>query len=284
MNNLDDFVIENGLLKGYKGPLSGDITIPEEVTGCEGAPHFMDIMEGGFSLTLSSKMTCSVGDLLSREIEVLNIPAGATVTMKTDKFNSNNGDSFFKKLKEINVAAEHEEYSSRDGMLFNKDQSELICCPRAISGTVVLPDTVTDIAEKAFYGCALITEVVIPAGVTEIKERTFADCKALKKVVLPDGVTKIGNEAFLRCSKLTSAGLKGTGGKKGYAYEFPWDEVIPENAFNGMKNLKTVVLPETIKVIGKNAFKACSSLESINLPENVKCDKKAFKDCKKLSV
>lgn len=284
MSKKEDFVIENGLMKEYIGPENGDITIPEEVTGIDSAPPFMDIMKGGFSLTLSSKMTCSVGDLLSQEIEVLNIPAGAVITMKNDKFNSNNGDAFFKKLREINVAAGHEEYSSRDGLLYNKDQSELISCPRAISGKVVLPDTVTEIADKAFYGCAMITEVVIPSGVTEIKERTFADCKALKKIILPEGVKKIGSEAFLRCSKLTSAGLRGTGGKKGYTYEFPWTEEIPENAFNGMKQLKTVVLPETIKAIGKNAFKACASLESINLPENVKCDKKTFKDCKKLSV
>ena len=51
-----------------------------------------------------------------------------------------------------------------------------------------------------------------------------------------------------------------------------------------MAKLKTVVLPETIKLIGKNAFKGCKSLESINLPEGVKCDKKTFKDCKNLSV
>ena len=51
-----------------------------------------------------------------------------------------------------------------------------------------------------------------------------------------------------------------------------------------MNKLKTVVLPDTVKSIGKNAFKGCKSLESINLPENVKCDKKTFKDCKKLSV
>ena len=95
----------------------------------------------------------------------------------------------------------------------------------------------------------------------------------------------IGKEAFLRCGKITTAGLYGSvKGKKGYSFEFPWTSSIPENAFSGMNKLKTVVLPDTVKSIGKNAFKGCKSLESINLPENVKCDKKTFKDCKKLSV
>ena len=284
MSSKEGFIIEDGLLREYNGPKSGDIVIPDEVSGFRCAPPFMDIMEGEFSLTLSNNMTCEVRDLMCQEITVLNIPAGAVVNKSYDMFNSNNGNSFFKKLKEINVDEEHKDYSSKDGILYNKEQTVLISCPRAVSGKVVLPDTVTEISAKAFYGCALITEIVIPEGVKEINERTFTDCKALKKIILPDTVSKIGTEAFLRCSKLTSAGLKGTGGKKGYTYEFPWTSEIPENAFNGMKNLKTVVLPETIKVIGKNAFKGCAALESINLPVDVKCDKKTFKDCKKLSI
>lgn len=285
MSSRDDFVIENGKLMEYVGPKNGDIVIPDEVTGVGvGHPIFGDIMEGPFTLTLAPNMTCELTHLLAQEITVLNIPAGTEISVRGGDFNEYNGCAFFKNLKEINVAADHPSLSSENGILFNKDKSVLYSCPRAIAGVIVIPETVTEISAKAFYGCAEVAEVVIPASITEIAERTFADCKSLKKIVLPDGVVKIGSEAFLRCSKITSAGLKGTGGKKGYNYEFPWTEEIPENAFHGIKNLKKVVLPETIRVIGKNAFKACASLVEINLPAAVKCDKKTFQDCKKLSV
>ena len=87
----------------------------------------------------------------------------------------------------------------------------------------------------------------------------------------------------MRCAKITSAGPKG-GTKNKFNLEFPWTKKLPENAFSGLRNLKKVVLPETITEIVKNAFKACKNLEEIYLPENVKCDKKCFKDCVRLSI
>ncbi len=280
---MKDFAIEDGFLQ-YTGPKSGDVVIPDEITEWIGHPVFADIMEGPFTLTLSAHLSCSASDLLAQEVVAINIPAGATVEIKGGDFNSHTGDAFFKQLKEVNVSSEHPTLSSENGILYNKEKTILYSCPRAISGCVTIPVTVTEISAKAFYGCADITEVIIPDGVTRINERTFADCKSLKRIVLPDGVTEIGDEAFLRCAKITTAGYKGLGGKKGFNYEFSWTEKIPGNAFNGIKSLKKVVLPETIKEIGKNAFKACASLTEINLPADVKCDKKTFKDCKKLSI
>lgn len=284
MSENKDFIIENGMIKGYVGLKSGEIIIPDDVKGIEGFPPFLDIMEGEFSLTLSKNMTCSIGDLLSQEIVTLIIPESAELKFRPGEVNSNTGTAFFKKLEAINVDLNHATMSSENGLLYNKEKTILLCCPRAVKGKVVVAETVTEIMENAFYGCGDVTEVVLPAGITEIKERTFADCKSLKKIVIPSGVKTIQKDAFLRCSKLTTAGLKGTGGKKGFAYEFPWTKEIPANAFCGMKSLKKVVLPETIKVIGKNAFKSCAGLVEINLPDDVKIDAKAFKDCKKLMI
>lgn len=278
MSNPSDFVIEDGVLKKYVGP-GGDVVIPEEVTGVFSVP-FCDFPEP-FALTLSGSMKCSFDDILAQSITHLNIPAGTEFNCS---YPGPNHSAFYAELKEINVDPANPYCASENGILYSKDMTVLYACPAAHEGKVVIPDTVKKIGPHAFDGCKQLKEIVIPASVDEIGERAFMDCKALAKIVLQGEKTKIGADAFLRCGKLTTAGLIGTLKGKGYSLEFPWRETIPENAFSGMDKLKKIVLPDTVKSIGKNVFKGCKSLEEINLPEGVKVDKKAFKDCKKLSV
>ena len=77
-------------------------------------------------------------------------------------------------LKSITVAEGNQHYSSVNGMLFNKEQTELIQCPGGKSGTIIVPATVTSIGEMAFMYCSKITGVGIPASVREIKSSAFA--------------------------------------------------------------------------------------------------------------
>lgn len=280
MSNRNDFEInEAGSLERYLGQ-PGEIVIPEEVKAIDGAPVFCDIWDP-IDVTLSPNMKCSAAELLSQGLTVLHIPAGTEFVCSAF---APNHSSFYAMLKEIHVDPANLSCASDNGILYNKEMTELYSCPAAHEGPVVIPKTVRKIMPHAFDGCKKLTEIVIPASVSSIGERAFMDCTGLKKIVLQGKKTKIGAEAFLRCSKITTAGLIGTGKGKGFGVEFPWTETIPENAFSGMTKLKSVALPETVKSIGKNAFKGCKSLESINLPENVKCDKKTFKDCKNLSV
>ena len=278
MSNPSVFVISKGKLKSYTGP-GGDVVIPEGVTEVLGYPPFCNY-PNPFSLTLANSMKCSFNDLLAENILSLTIPAGTEFRCGSC---GPNYQAFFTELREIHVDPENPYCASKDGVLYSKDMTILYACPAAHEGAVIIPGTVKTIGERAFDGCRLLKEIVIPDSVTSIGRRAFMDCKALAKVVIPAGCS-IGEEAFLRCAKLTTAGSKGTGKGKGWSVEFSWSDAIPENAFAGMNKLKRVVLPETVKVIGKNAFKGCKSLEEINLPEGVKMDKKAFKDCKNLSL
>lgn len=273
MSNANDFVIENGLLKEYTGPF-GEIVIPDEVTMLFGQP-FMGHTEPTV-ITLSNNMTDPI--VLCEGLTTLNLPAGMALSPTA---NLEFYGSFFASLAQINVHPDNQSCSSEDGVLYNKEKTVLLSCPPAKTGSVVIPASVTTIAPRAFEGCKLLTQVVLPEGLVDIGERAFADCKAVKKFTIPASVKQIGKEAFLRCAKMRSAGLKGSGK---FDFEFPWTDAIPDNAFSGMRQLKKVVLPETIKIIGKGAFKDCKALEEINLPADVKCDKKAFKDCTKLSL
>ena len=69
--------------------------------------------------------------------------------------------------------------------------------------SVVIPNTVTNIGNYAFYGNQL-TEVTIPSSVTSIGDNAFENNR-LTSVVILNGVTTIGNYAFYynRLSSLT---------------------------------------------------------------------------------
>ena len=66
---------------------------------------------------------------------------------------------------------------------------------------VILPSSVKQIGDYAFYGCANLQEVVLPEGLTTIGASAFDSCP-LARIVLPSTLTSIGGSAFYGCSKL----------------------------------------------------------------------------------
>lgn len=134
------------------------------------------------------------------------------------------GDSAFygcSSLTSIEVDALNPNYSSLDGVLFNKHRTLLIQYPAGKPGNYLIPNSATSIVSRwclydfsadfnglfldcfgnvAFEGSRKLTGVSIPAGVTSIGAETFKGCSALTKVTIPASVTFIGNEYFLEGS------------------------------------------------------------------------------------
>lgn len=69
-------------------------------------------------------------------------------------------------------------------------------------GTLIIPDNVTTISYKAFYGCTNLIRIIIPSSVTTIVTWAFEDCASLKNIVIPESIISIGAYAFDGCKNL----------------------------------------------------------------------------------
>ncbi len=97
-------------------------------------------------------------------------------------------------LLEFAVVGDNQNYVSIDGILYTKDKSKLIVCPRG-KDNVNISDEVTCIGDYAFNGCYRIISLSIPNSVTEIGDKVI-DCNFLTSLELGSGLANIGKGAI----------------------------------------------------------------------------------------
>ena len=161
-------------------------------------------------------------------------------------------------LESISVGDANVNYSSDNGILFNKNGTTLIQYPEGKGDTTyVIPTKVTSIGSYAFYRCSHLASVTIPGSVTEIKDYAFFGCSSLTSITIPDKIKVIEKYTFSDCGSLTSVTIP--------------DSVtaIGNGAFYDCKSLTTITIPGSVTNIGGSAFFGCSSLTSITIPDSV---------------
>jgi hypothetical protein len=145
-------------------------------------------------------------------------------------------------------------YSSVDGVLFDKIGALLIQYPLGKVGDYTAPIGVTDIGDSAFYGCPSLTGITLP-GVARIQGAAFQYCDALTEMNLYNSLTNIGSQAFL------GTGLTGA--------TIPTSvTTIGDQAF-AFTSLTTAVVPEGITQLGTRMFRSCDNLTTVVLPQSV---------------
>ena len=244
-SNIKSVIIENGVTSIATSAFSGctsltSVTIPNSVTSigdnafseCTSLTDItipdsvMNIGDGAFLVCISLK-SIEVSDnnknYASVDGVLFNKDASELITYPAGKPNDiyeipnsvmNIGDGAFfacTSLKSIEVSDNNENYTSVDGVLFNKDASELITYPAGKpNDTYEIPISVKSICYSAFLLCTSLTDVIIANGVTSIGHEAFSYCTSLTSVTIPDSVTSIGHYAFSDCESLKDIYYTGT--------------------------------------------------------------------------
>ena len=312
MSDMNDFVIENGVLKRYVGP-GGDVVIPGGVTSIGQAVFkwskklkSVTIPDSVTSIGVSAFINC-------RDLTNVMIPGSVTSI----------GDSAFYHCSSLTSVTIPDGVTSIGDFAFSEceslanvtigngvksiGQAVFKLCKKLKS--VTIPDGVTHIGDSAFSWCSRLTGLsvdennpnyvsdkfgclynkskttliqypignrrtsfTIPDSVTSIGDHAFWGCHNLTSVTIPNSVTNIGNDAFSCCNSLTSVTIP--------------DSVtsIEGNTFYDCSSLTSVMIPNSVTKIANSAFSGCSSLTSVKIPESVtSIANSAFSGCGSLT-
>jgi len=107
-------------------------------------------------------------------------------------------------LNTITVNKNNAEFLSVDGILFNKNKTQLLCYPAGKSReTYAIPGSVTEIATAAFWKCSDLKNITFQNNNSiHIGSFSFAGCSGLKNITFNATDIAIGQYAFFGCDQL----------------------------------------------------------------------------------
>lgn len=210
-----------------------EITIAPNVTSIDAEAFYG--CESLTSVSLSTKVT-TIGDHAfdgCKSFKTFTVPRYCTWVGEGAFANCTS-------MTTISVATGNSQYNytaSKRGLV-TRDGVTLVAYCQGLSGTVLIPSTVTNIAPYAVAGGDKFTAISM-ASVQTIGEGAFQGLTALKSLTLPETVTTIGKEAFADCSSLytlyfptsvTSVGRNAFKNvKKGIRVQVPWTSPLKIN-------------------------------------------------------
>lgn len=98
------------------------------------------------------------------------IPEGCRIEMPKNKFEY--GISFY--AKSINVESKHKEYSSKNGVLYSKDKTQLLAYPRnKKDNKYIVPSSVYIIGDYAFQRSYILNKVNLSKNLLQIGKNDF---------------------------------------------------------------------------------------------------------------
>ena len=240
-------------------------------------------------------------------LKSINIPSSVT-SIDSDAFRNCSG------LTSINVDKANKNYSSENGVLFNKNKTKLILYPAGKADrSYTIPSSVTSILSGTFSGCSNLSAISLPDNINYISSYAFegtayykdesnwengalyignalvaakhyGDDELSGDFWLKEGTRIIAEETFTFCDKLKSINVSSSN-----KYFSSIDGVL----FS--KDKKTLIaypegkgssynIPNGVTSIGDDAFSYQDGLSSITIPNSItSIGSGAFYNCKGLT-
>jgi len=181
-------------------------------------------------------------------------------------------------LEQITISPNNRHFTVIDGILYTKDEKELVAYPQNKAGTsLTVKDTVEIIRPYAVNYPQNLTSLTVSEGVKSIGKSAFKNAEKINYVFLPISLKEIGAWAFAENTALTEINL-------------PISlESIGEYAFNRCSKLTTASIPDSVTgMLGECTFGNCISLESVYIGSGITEIKlgqtNAFMDCSALTT
>ena len=245
--------------------------------------------EGVAKIEDSAFVFCSSLEQIKLPQSLMSIGSGAfdnctsliSVELPDNAIISSNTFRGCKNLSKIVLSDTNNNYIVKNGILYNKNITRILCYPAGIKDTeFFVPDTVKTIGDFAFYGTKALESINIPDSVTNIGTDAFGECSGLKEVVIPDSVTSMGEAVFYKCTSLEKVKLSvniTSPNPAVFQYCSNLKEVVlSENMrflgdfmFSYCTQLTNIVLPDTLTSVLRSAFQNCDNLKNITVPKNV---------------
>ena len=180
---------------------TGTLTIPEGVKTIRRSAFIGSYLE---EVVLPESLTTIEGQAFwNARFKRLHIPA-ATVAIDATALN-------LERIEEFTVAEGNLQYSAKDGVLFNKDQTALIhYTPGSTAEAYTIPAGVKTIGSYSFAFVSHLQNLTIPEGVTSIGTDDFMFFYSLNGISLPKSLQKIDVEAFQDMRNLQTVSYAGT--------------------------------------------------------------------------
>ena len=185
-----------------------------------------------------------------------------------------------KSLESINVDSANKNYTSVDGVLFNKDKTLLIKCP-AKKTSLTIPATVTIMRDSAFDDCTELKTLNIPAGVENIGY--LMNCKSLESITVDSNNKNYSSDSGILYNKKKTELIICPRNKSGKVVIPDTVEEIQWHAFGNCKKITDVKLPASLKRVEYGAFNDCTAMKIDKMPNNLtSVAYKAFGNCTNL--